>query len=112
MPIIGNKNYSETELPSCYKKKEINLIDLPGILDTKGSEQEIVNAYTNSIIFKQNRSFKFMIVLEASHFYDKKGSALVETISRLEKLIGSDFPNIFASCCLVVSKHNSLVYSE
>ena len=107
MPTIGNSGSSQTELPSCFQKGSVNLIDLPGILDTNGSEQEIINAYTNSLIFKKGRSFKFMIVLEMLHFYNQRGAALVETISRLEKLLGADFPYAFGSCYLVVSKHNA-----
>ena len=67
----------------------MNLIDLPGILDSRGSEQEIVNAYTNSHIFKKGRSFKMMLLVEANQIYDRKGLILVETIERLEILFGS-----------------------
>ena len=104
MPVIGNTNNSETEIPACYRKPGMDFIDLPGIFDTKGTIQEIINAFSNSLIFKRNNTFKFVIVVELSSLQERRGSTFVDVISRMEALLGSDFPHIAESCSLVISK--------
>lgn len=82
----------------------MNFIDLPGIFDTKGSLQEVINSFSNSLIFKRNNSFKFVIVVELSSLQERRGSTFVDVITRMETLLGQNFASIAESCVLVVSK--------
>lgn len=60
---------------------------MPGIFDTKGSFQEIINAYANSMVFRSKKSFKFIIVVEVSSILEKRGSTFVNVIARMEELL-------------------------
>jgi len=56
------------------------------------------------MIFRRQRSFQLVIVLEVASLYEKRGQTLVELISRLHKLFGKDFAELADSSCLVITK--------
>lgn len=106
LPKIGNTVVSETELPELFTKGDINLLDLPGLYDTKGPEQEMVNAYTSSLLFKKYHQFRFVIVVEVSTLLERKGGKLADLIRKMEEMFGEALIEIAKSACLVISKVN------
>ena len=55
---------------------------------------------------------KLIIVLEVCSLYDKRGGLFADIIVRLEQLFGPDFPQLANSSCFLISKLESLQYSE
>ena len=76
LPVIGNSLESETVTPEVFSKQGFNYIDFPGIFDTKGPRQEIINAYSSTLALKRFGSYKFLIMIEVSSIYEKKGGRL------------------------------------
>lgn len=64
------------------------MLDLPGLFDTKGAQQEIINAYAFSMIFKGGRSFRFVLMTEVASLYDRRGGTLVDIFKMFERLLG------------------------
>ncbi len=90
LPKIGNTAVSETELPELFTKGDINFVDMPGLYDTKGPEQEMINAYTSSFLFKRYHQFRFVIVIEISSLYDRKGGKIADLLVKMEEMFGDD----------------------
>ena len=65
-PVIGNTSTSCTDIPSSYQDPRggIEYIDPAGFMDTKGDEQEIINAYANARMFKRGTRAKIVLVIE------------------------------------------------
>jgi hypothetical protein len=112
MPIIGHKFSSETQRPAVYTKGKLRFVDLPGLEDTKGPQQEIINSYTSSLVFKKGRHCRLVLVLEVASLYSSRGGKLAELLTRMEGMFGKEFLSLAQSSCLVISKVDSAVYSE
>lgn len=84
----------------------MTFIDLPGILDTHGINQQIINAYLTSLLFRSGHILKFVIVIEVASLKDSRGYMFTEIISRLETLLGKTFTEIASSCLMVITKTN------
>jgi hypothetical protein len=106
LPTIGTDLSSCTELPKFYKKGNTMHADLPGNLDTKGDTQEMANAYANTKVFVQGKSYKMVIVVEIGSLFSARGGQLAPLIQRLEELLGDDFLSMADSSCIVASKVN------
>lgn len=64
-PLIGNTSVSCTDIPATYAqpRSENILIDASGFMDTKGDQQEILNAYSNARMFKRGTKTKILLVM-------------------------------------------------
>ena len=78
--------------------------DPPGFLDTKGVEQEILNAYSNSKMFTVGRKAKIVIVLGYGSLIELRGQQLIEIARRLRDLLNQNFHVITNACLLIVPK--------
>jgi energy-coupling factor transporter ATP-binding protein EcfA2 len=62
-PKIGHTKTSCTEVPEVYESNGIIWHDPAGFLDTKGIEQEILNAYCNAKMFKRGSRARIILVV-------------------------------------------------
>jgi hypothetical protein len=85
---------------------------LPGIFDTKGTQQEIANSLTNSLVFKKGRPCRMVIVVEKASLDDRRGGTLADTLVGMERLFGPGLAHLAKSSCLVLSKVDSAVFSN
>jgi hypothetical protein len=100
---IGSGTASTTSLPAPWiDPNGITFWDCPGFNDTKGFEQDIINAFFIKKIFDFSDEVKVIIVVSESTI---KGIAnrFIELISKLENLF-LDFNIILESVCLVLTK--------
>lgn len=84
---IGHGLASETSIPNVWHDKETNLIycDCPGFMDSRGPEQEIVNAFAIDQLFTTGGRIKILLTIEESEFESVRGNGV---IFRLNKLLG------------------------
>ena len=52
-------------------------------MDTKGDNQEMINAYANTKVFVQGKSYKMVIVVELGSLFSARGGLLAPLIQRL-----------------------------
>lgn len=62
-PQIGNTNVSCTTIPQYYSYGSLTFYDPPGFMDSKGVNQEILNAFANSKMFRPGMRAKICIVI-------------------------------------------------
>lgn len=82
-PKIGNEMESCTSIPAIYTANGESFVDLTGWFQTRTANQEIINAYNNSAIFKKGKKVKIVIVAEISSIIALRGGILVEIVHRL-----------------------------
>lgn len=101
---VGHGAESMTTVPNQWHDREHSLTywDCPGFEDTKGSEQDIANAFYVQRLF-QNAFIKLLVVVQASSFDDKRGSAFTQLIGKLASLL-NNFSHFSQAITLVVSK--------
>ncbi len=69
--------------------------------------QEIINAYSNSAIFKKGKQVKIVIVAEVSSIITCRGGILVDIVLRLSQFFLNDLTFMLNSIILVLSKVNT-----
>ncbi len=69
--------------------------------------QEIINAYSNSAIFKKGKQVKIVIVAEISSIIACRGGILVDIVLRLSQFFLNDLTFMLNSIILVLSKVNT-----
>lgn len=84
-PAIGHGGRSCTSVPAIFEANGESFVDLTGWFDTGSSNQEIINAFSNSTIFKKGKEVKIVIVADISSIMAHRGGILVEIVHRLSE---------------------------
>ena len=79
-------------------------------MDTKGDDQEIINAYANARMFRRGTKAKIVLVIECSTLISGKGGNLPEIAKRLLELFPWDFSTLINSVMIMVTKVNTDEY--
>lgn len=84
---VGHGLSSETSIPCAFFDSRTNLVywDCPGFLDSRGVEQEIVNAFAIDYILKSPSQVKILLAMQESEFQQRRGQSALD---RIEKIIG------------------------
>ena len=95
-----------TDIPSSYPDPRggIEYIDPAGFMDTKGDEQEIINAYANARMFRRGTKAKIVLVIECSTLISARGGNLSEIAKRLLELFPRDYATLINSIMILVTK--------
>lgn len=103
--IIGHGVDSETSIPNIWYDHEKRLIfcDCPGSDDTRGPEQEIVNAFAIHQLFKKSSELKVLLTLENSGFDGGRAQDAIKSLNRLISLV-PDRAKLKHGLMLVITK--------
>ena len=89
---VGHGLKSFTSIPMFEKGKIIKqiLIDCPGFNDVRGYMTEILNAFSMDNIFEtyegHENKFKIVLVVSQGEFSSTKGTAVIDSLLRLEEM--------------------------
>ena len=79
-------------------------------MDTKGEEQEIMNAYSNAKMFKRGTIVKIILFIEFHTLINSRGVALADLVNRQVSLFPKD-PELFQnSMMILVTKVDTRVF--
>lgn len=103
---MGDSMISQTTLPNIYLDDAHNLLicDAPGFSDNRGSEQEIINAFSIDKLFTNPCQIKIVFVLsEKDVAKDGRGKEAMENLHRILQIL-PDEKILEDNMCLILSK--------
>lgn len=103
--VIGGGAKSITVIPGVYvdEKNKFIFIDTPGLLDSVGVFQRILNAYSIHTVLKAGGKMKILFVIDRGAFYSKKGKNAIDNFEIISELIPDK--NVLKQClALAITK--------
>ncbi|KAF0427131.1 50S ribosome-binding GTPase family protein [Gigaspora margarita] len=100
---ISNGSISQTSLP--YNRGEY--WDCPGFGDTRGSVQEIINAYSIYKLIKSTKKLKVLAVISENTILEPSEKKLLNFIQNLGEIFNNK-KDLVEGLCLVVTRKRSL----
>lgn len=73
-------------------------------MDTKGPHQELINSYSNAVMFQRGTNVKLVVVVEFATLQSGRGGNLSEVAKRLFALFPTDFDRLTNSIMILVTK--------
>ena len=103
--VIGHGLGSETQLPNLFYDQPLGLLycDCPGFMDSRGINQEVVNAFAINQLFEAQSPIKIVLALQESEFDGARGMEAVGQLNRLMTLV-PDLAQLLKALVLVVTK--------
>lgn len=91
LAIGTDPNESKTLYPECHQMDDGSFfVDLPGLEDTRGPEQVLINAAFIRKVLRNARAVKFVFVIGAEQFTSREGSAS-QTLRQIASMYNEDF---------------------
>lgn len=87
-----------------YPSTNGTFFDCPGFADTRGSEQDIVNAYSLYKLFDQVQNFKLVLVVNRAELEASRGRDFVKVIGQIEEMFPDKIDEIKKGLHLIVTK--------
>jgi hypothetical protein len=102
---IGHTAASATVAPVSWSDRLVGLSywDCPGFVDSRGSGQDIVNAFAVDQLFTAPSRIKSLLVVQESEITDSRGRDVFARFDKLAKLL-PDPEELYRSIVLVVTK--------
>lgn len=87
--VIGAGADSVTVVPGVYVDdvNKLIFIDCPGLLDSEGVHQRILNAYAIHTVLKIGGQIKLLLVMSGPSFFSEKGDAARNDLSCIDEMI-------------------------
>jgi len=104
---IGSDYTSKTLFPNYYEDDKNSIIywDLPGYLDTRGAEYDVVNSFLIHKIFESSTEVKMLLVIAESSLETDRGQAFLFPFEIISKMFeNSENDKISNSATVVISK--------
>jgi tetratricopeptide (TPR) repeat protein/GTPase SAR1 family protein len=90
-PVIGTKTTSETTIPTKYELDGMQLWDCPGFGDTRGPQQEIINAWFVNKLFTTASEVKLVNLCAATSFIGTDNvTEFTNYIRQIQDVFGRD----------------------
>lgn len=86
------------------KSPEQIYVDPAGFMDTKGTVQETLNAYSYVNMFQEGAQTKLIIVMEYSTLQSGRGGNVSDVAKRLFNLFPRDFNRLINSMMILITK--------
>jgi len=105
---IGHRVTSSTLVPTPWQDRSAGLCywDCPGFMDTRGPEQDIINAFAMDQLFEAPSKIKTLLVVQSSELTDSRGRDVFARFDRLAKLLPVP-EHLYKSTALVITKTSS-----
>jgi energy-coupling factor transporter ATP-binding protein EcfA2 len=102
---IGHTAASATVAPVCWRDRSsaLSYWDCPGFFDSRGSGQDIVNAFAVDQLFTAPSRIKSLLVVQESEITDSRGRDVFGRFDKLTKLLPNP-EELYRSIVLVVTK--------
>lgn len=102
---IGHSAVSQTNVPVFWNDRTVGLSywDCPGFTDTRGPEQDIMNAFAIDQIFEAPSRVKSLLVIQQSELVDSRGKGAFDRFDKLMRVLPIQ-EQLYQSVVLVVTK--------
>ncbi|KAM3137724.1 hypothetical protein pb186bvf_010144 [Paramecium bursaria] len=101
---IGHDLLSETDCPQIYQGDNLLVLDLPGLLDNRGWQQQVKNGYLTSLCLNKYKRMKFILVVDCNSISERGHLNLQDFLNQIKQTLGYLAYSVLDSIRIIVNK--------